>query len=116
MRWIRLSRLASAKSVLDFPNAFTPNGDGINDVFKAKDGYQSIVEFKACIITRWGKKVCEWTDPADGWDGKIGGKDAPVGGYYLNAWAKGADGRTYKFKRVINLLRNYDETSSSAIE
>ncbi|MFW5575321.1 MAG: gliding motility-associated C-terminal domain-containing protein, partial [Bacteroidales bacterium] len=53
-----------SESLLEFPNAFTPNGDGINDVFKAKEGYRSIVSFKAIVFNRNGKKLYEWTDPA----------------------------------------------------
>lgn len=105
-----------SESVLEVPNAFTPNGDGINDVFKVKDGYQSIVKFKAMVFSRWGKKIYEWDDPAGGWDGKSGGHDCPVGAYYLNIQAKGADGRNYNIKKTINLLRDYDETNTSLTE
>ena len=45
-----------AESKLEFPNAFTPNGDGINDIFKAKDGFQSIVSFRAVVVNRWENK------------------------------------------------------------
>lgn len=41
-----------SESKLEVPNAFTPNGDGVNDVFKVKDGYQSIVSFKAMVFDR----------------------------------------------------------------
>lgn len=105
--------ISISESVLEVPNAFTPNGDGINDIFKVKEGYQSIVKFKAMVFSRWGKKIYEWNDPAGGWDGKSGGHDCPTGAYYLNIEAKGADGRNYNIKKVINLLRNYDETNSN---
>lgn len=108
--------ISISESVLEVPNAFTPNGDGINDVFKVKEGYQSIVKFKAMVFSRWGKKVYEWDDPAGGWDGKSGGHDCPVGAYYLNIEAKGADGRNYHIKKTINLLRNYDETNGNLTE
>ena len=40
-------------SQLTFPNAFSPNGDGNNDLYQAKT-CQNIVEFRATIINRWG--------------------------------------------------------------
>lgn len=42
-------------SVLLMPNAFSPNGDGINDIYKPKEGYQNIKEFHAYIYNRWGQ-------------------------------------------------------------
>ena len=62
-------RVTISESKLEMPNAFSPNGDGINDIYKAKDGYQSIIEFHAYIFNRWGQKLYEWDDPAGGWDG-----------------------------------------------
>ena len=69
--WSEVSplRVTISESKLEMPNAFSPNGDGINDIYKAKDGYQSLVEFHAYIFNRWGQKLFEWTNPADGWDG-----------------------------------------------
>lgn len=100
------------ESKLEVPNAFTPNGDGVNDVFRVKEGYQSIISFKAMVFSRWGKKLFEWTDPADGWDGRSGGKEVPDGAYYLHIEARGADGHNYNIKKVINLLRGYTESGS----
>lgn len=100
-----------SESYLDMPNAFSPNGDGINDVYKAKEGYQSIVEFHAWIFNRWGKVLFEWTDPEDGWDGTYKGKDVADGVYFVKVNAKGADGIKYTFKRDVNLLRGYTETT-----
>ncbi len=98
-----------AESKLEVPNAFTPNGDGINDVFRVKEGYKSIVRFRAIVFSRWGKKLYEWNDPAGGWDGRSGGSDVPDGAYYLNIEARGADGKNYHIKKTINLLRGYTE-------
>lgn len=106
-----------ANSKLEVPNAFTPNGDGINDVFKVKDGYESIVKFHAAVFTRSGMKVYEWSDPADGWDGTMnghGGQDAPDGAYYFVMTARGADGLKYDRKMVINLLRKFNEAATGA--
>lgn len=101
-----------SESKLEVPNAFTPNGDGINDVLRVKDGYQSIVQFRARVFDRWGKLLYEWNDPAGGWDGRSGGHDVPDGGYYLNIEARGADGRRYHIKKVVTLLRGYSENGS----
>lgn len=103
------------ESILEFPNAFTPNDDGANDVFKAKDTYQSIVKFNAKIFNRWGKLLYEWNDPAGSWDGTFHGREVPDGAYYLNCQADGADGRHYSIKKTINLLRRYEE-NTGAIE
>lgn len=105
-----------SESKLEMPNAFSPNGDGINDVYRAKDNYQSIVDFHAYIYNRWGQKLYEWTDIADGWDGKYKGKDVKQGVYYVLVKAKGADGRTYNIKRDVNLLRGFTEGTNSSSE
>ena len=99
-------------SKLEFPNAFSPNGDDYNEVYKAKKDYQSIVEFKATIYNRWGQKLFEWTDPAEGWDGTFNGKNVKEGVYYVHVQAKGADGVKYNIKKDVNLLRGFTETTS----
>ena len=45
-------KITISDSWLEFPNAFTPNGDGLNDTYHAKAGYRSIISFKATIINR----------------------------------------------------------------
>lgn len=98
-----------SESKLEMPNAFSPNGDGINDIYKAKEGYRSLIAFKATIFNRWGQKLYSWDDPAGGWDGKYKGKDVKQGVYYVLVKAKGADGRKFDIKRDVNLLRGYTE-------
>jgi gliding motility-associated-like protein len=100
--------VAIAESTLKFPNAFSPNGDEWNEVFKAKE-YKSLVEFHAYIFNRWGQKLFEWTDPAEGWDGKYNGNDVKDGVYFLLVKAKGADGHVYHIRQDVNLLRSFVE-------
>ena len=108
--------LTISESFLQMPNAFSPNGDGINDIYKAKDGYQSLTEFHAYIFNRWGQKLYEWNDPAGGWDGTYKGKPVKDGVYFCLVKAKGADGKTYNIKKDVNLLRGYIESGSTATE
>ena len=95
-------------STLVIPNAFSPNHDQINDVFKAKS-YQNIVEFHAYIFNRWGQKLYEWTNIDEGWDGTYRGKDVKQGTYFVLVKARGADGQTYNIRKDVNLLRGYSE-------
>ena len=97
------------ESKLEVPNAFSPNGDGMNDVLKVKEGYRSIISFQAAVFTRWGKKVHEWSDLEGGWDGRIGGSYAPDGAYFLKIDAQGADGKKYEIRKTITLLKGYKE-------
>ncbi len=88
-------------SLLEIPNVFTPNGDGLNDYFQVKA--LSLKLFSGKIINRWGKVVYEWTDPRileKGWNGKLmnDGQDAPAGTYYYIISATGYDDKVYKGK------------------
>lgn len=52
-----------------FPNVFTPNGDGENDVFKVE--VKGATCFHGEIFNRWGVKIFEWGDELGGWDGIV---------------------------------------------
>ena len=105
-----------SESSLNMPNAFSPNGDNINDIYKAKDGYKSIVEFHAYIFNRSGQKIYEWTNPSEGWNGTHHGIAAKDGVYFCLVKAKGADGRIFNIKTDVNLLRGYKESNSNSSE
>ena len=91
-------------SDLQVPAVFTPdNGDDINDEFRV--AYKSIVSFKCWVFHRGGHQVYYWTDIQKGWDGTINGKPAKTGAYLYIIEAVGADGKEYKKKGVIHLLR-----------
>ncbi|MCB0793992.1 MAG: gliding motility-associated C-terminal domain-containing protein, partial [Flavobacteriales bacterium] len=65
------------------PNAFTPDQDGLNDVFLPSiDG--TIVEYELLIFDRWGERIFEANDPTIPWDGSYAGVAAPDGVY---VWA-----------------------------
>jgi len=69
------------------PNAFTPNGDGINDEFCLKGWDECSTDFYISIYNRWGEKVYESTDPAFCWDGNYLGNplNSAVFVFYIKA-------------------------------
>lgn len=62
------------------PNAFSPNGDGLNDTFKAVSG-RELGFFLMQIYNRWGEKLFESSDISIGWDGKKNGSLCPADAY-----------------------------------
>ena len=66
--------------VVAFPSAFTPNGDGLNDVFRVVNGYD-ISLFHFTVLNRWGQKVFETVDPHRGWDGNSNARRSENGVY-----------------------------------
>lgn len=105
-------RVGISTSILEMPNSFSPNGDGVNDIYRAKTNHKSIIEFKAYIFNRWGQKIYEWTDINSGWDGTKNGTPVKPGVYFVLVKAKGADGREYNIRRDVNLLRDYMESAN----
>jgi hypothetical protein len=91
-------------SFISVPNVFTPNGDGKNDQFRVS--YRSIADYKILLYSSWAGRVYTSTDPAQGWDGRVGGRLAPPGVYYYMITATGTDGKKFKLKGNVNLLRS----------
>lgn len=80
------------------PSAFTPNGDGLNDLFRIRGlRYQRLVDFK--VYNRWGQMVYDYkTGDKQGWDGTFQGQPADMGTYqYVVILGKlGEPERVYK--------------------
>jgi gliding motility-associated-like protein len=51
------------------PNAFTPNGDGLNDIFKPLFDLERVKQFSMVIYNKWGQRIFETTNPLQGWNG-----------------------------------------------
>lgn len=96
------------------PNAFTPDGDGVNDKWKV--AYRSLLEFKCWIFDRYGHQMCYFDDPSEGWDGMRGDKPVKTGVYYYVIQAVGADGKKYKKSGDINIIRHVDRSGENQIE
>lgn len=99
-------------SALECPNVFSPTStEGVNDEWRVS--YKSIVEFQCHIFNKWGVKMCELTDPSQGWDGKYKGKYVKPGTYYYVIQARGADGQKYNLKGDINII-NYSNRGTNS--
>jgi gliding motility-associated-like protein len=78
-------KLQCSEDFIFIPNSFTPNNDGLNDLFYIKGKGIGIIK-SLMIFNRWGEKVFERTrfnidDKASAWDGKYKGVLAPMGTY-----------------------------------
>lgn len=101
-------------SELLVPNAFSPNDDGVNDIWKIS--YRSLIDFECWIFDRQGHKLHYFSNPNDGWDGKRNGKAVKPGVYFYVIQATGADGKKYKKSGDINIITFKGGKSSSPAE
>lgn len=86
------------------PNAFTPNGDGRNDRFKAVA--LGIRDFQyLAVYNRWGQRVFYSTDAGQGWDGTLGGQPQVTGVYVWMAAGVDYHGNTIQRKGTVILIR-----------
>jgi gliding motility-associated-like protein len=63
------------------PNAFTPNGDGSNDVFRVLGNAGRMEHFGLSVYNRWGERIFHTNDRSTGWDGTYKGSKAQLGTY-----------------------------------
>jgi gliding motility-associated-like protein len=79
---IELLAADTVDSELAVPNVFTPNGDGMNDVFEVETDGTTVYEFT--VFTRSGNRIYHSLSPRIYWEGKsIEGKELPEGIYYF---------------------------------
>jgi gliding motility-associated-like protein len=85
---------------LQIPNVFSPNGDGLNDIFEFRTNGVSVYELT--IYNRWGAVIYTITSKRPFWDGfSAAGVKMPSGSYYFNL--KSADGSGYEKAGVVVL-------------
>ena len=110
-------QIVISESSLKVPNAFSPNGDGINDYFNVFE-VKSIISFSAAIYNRWGQQLHKWgiaqmECESCGWDGTYKRTPDKDGVYYVVVQARGADGINYNIRQAVNLLRGYIEETTN---
>lgn len=87
------------------PSAFTPNDDGLNDIFKVS-GTQAVTTFNLKVFNSYGEVVFETSDKTKGWDGKIKGKTAIQGSYvYVLRYTKANNSIPQIMKGSFVLIR-----------
>ncbi len=103
-----LEQLSECDSEVIFPNAFTPDGNGLNDTFYPIWVNSIPAEYSMQVFTRWGELVFETTNPYSGWDGRDndGIMPAETYGYVVRVKFIHEQGNGFKEQRgVVRLVR-----------
>jgi len=86
------------------PNAFTPDGDGQNDIFRAKV-FDKVSAFRMCVYNRWGQLLFVTNDIQDGWRGDHKGVLMPAGAYLWTVTYRDHSGQDVKQTGSVMLLK-----------
>jgi gliding motility-associated-like protein len=88
------------------PNAFTPNGDGHNDILRPLNlNHENLTRFRFAIFNRWGQRIFESRNSSLGWDGKFQGTDLDTGVYVWQMEYQFPDGSLTISKGTVILIR-----------
>ena len=86
------------------PNAFTPNGDRLNDVYKIPSfNFNRLIQFT--IYNRWGRIVFQTRDITKGWDGTINNIPQETGTYVYYLQMESITGKKINEKGTLTLIR-----------
>jgi gliding motility-associated-like protein len=86
------------------PSGFTPNNDGLNDVFRLTNfKFQQLVQFS--VYNRWGTEIFQTIDPKVGWDGTYMGVPQDIGVYNYQVIVAHPDGVNKTYKGTVTLVR-----------
>ena len=99
-----LNVTVSDRPYVIIPNAFSPNGDGNNDLLRLlSSGFKKLNYYR--IFNRWGQKVFETYDYYDGWNGKLNGVDQPISTYFWVVGAVDLSDKDQIFRGDVTLIR-----------
>lgn len=90
-------------NMVQIPNSFSPNGDGIND--KLNINLSNIAQYQIKIFNRYGDQVFISNDLFNFWDGSWNGKTLPVGAYFYGITGVDFSGKELKYSGSITLIR-----------
>lgn len=87
-----------------FPSAFSPNGDGLNDLFRPKN-YKHASAYRLSVYNRWGAIIFQANDPAMGWDGRFKGALLDAGTFVWIATFTNRHGQSQTLKGTVTLVK-----------
>jgi gliding motility-associated-like protein len=92
---------------LFFPSAFTPDQNGLNDIFRPRPSCSEIplLKYHFIIYNRWGQPVFNSSDPSQGWDGRYHNVSAPQGVYVYLAEYSLFPGKSIRTTGTVMLVR-----------
>jgi trimeric autotransporter adhesin len=99
--------LVESRMVLFLPNAFTPDGDNINDVFGPSGlSMERLTSFRFEVMNKWGQIIFETDDKDKSWDGNLAsGQSAMINTYTWNLVVKDELGKTHRRFGTVDLLK-----------
>ncbi len=97
--------LAMDGDYANVPTGFTPNGDGLNDVFRPLGSAKFVTDYELTIWSRWGEEVFRSTSAEQGWDGNYKGTQAITGVYAYMVKYKNTYGENKVYTGNVTLTR-----------
>jgi gliding motility-associated-like protein len=88
---------------LFFPTAFSPNRDGLNDIFLPSG--MDVSKYKLTLFNGWGQVIFVSNNPTSGWDGTFEGAAAPTGTYIYQCDVVSNSGKKYAYNGTVTLIR-----------
>ena len=93
-----------ADHVIYVPDAFSPNGDGLNEIYKPVGLGISPSGYELYIYSRWGEQLYHGTNIEEGWNGKKGSKKIPTGTYHYILKYKDLEGASFEKQGLVEVV------------
>jgi gliding motility-associated-like protein len=97
--------VAGQKPLVYVPNAFSPNGNGLNDNFIPSTGFVDLEQYNFYIFDRWGTQIFHSTNKVEGWDGSHNSEKCQQGVYVWILRFRTATGEYIDLKGTVTLVR-----------
>jgi gliding motility-associated-like protein len=99
-----LTDCPKAEPIIRIPTAFTPNADGLNDIFRIEES-QNFTLTSLRIYNRWGEVIFQTTDISQGWDGNYKGREQGIGTFVYVLRGADTQGADVMLRGNVTLVR-----------